>query len=541
MKKSLQKGSGNLLKIRFMEISAALLCILLSGILWGNMCAGFLAGALEITVLCLSVCMYAFETASDYMIKRRLYRDQVKNVMQSMASVIPVSVLIAVIMAVICLFSAAKLSELFCASTHGIFPYVMIAPAIALLGSQGAFRIYLSRMGDKKGVKRCCIIGTAAGTVSGIIAGFFASDLGGKVGALLRTDDVKASYTAAGVCAGISLGALISLFGLLVVSAKSKRNNKELAEEGMSLVIDKRRDVIKNLRYGIPVCMIIPLVVIADHIVYRLSLGGEAGTAALIGGWGSLGGFCLAIFGLFSVLMCVPFLEAWKEVIAAIMKKDTPTARTRLSGIIHLEFILVIPVTFWLMASGEELTRLFLRHGEEGAGLFFVVIVPLIIPATACMINSFLLSGLSKNGILMIDLVLAAGLHTAVLIITSRSTGAVTHSIILAWYVFILILLAMTMFEICVMLNYRQDWYRGIFSTVIAAGVGILPAVAVNALLTELIGEILTMLVSLVFSVSVYLVCLVLIRGLTSYELERLPLGEYLLPIAERFERRDGE
>ena len=532
-----RKKTGLVMKIRFLCLLLYMSLPMVARFIWGDMSAAFVAGGTEILLAGAAVTVYAFETAVGYMMRRRLHRDQIKNARQTFQTVLPLSALTGAAFGVICFLLSEKLSILMYHTEHGGLCFMAVAPALIFLGGFGTLRGYLTEMGYEKPAAIISIAGAATSVVMAVVLGILAGRFGEKVQALMHSGDIAAAWSAIGVCCGISVGTLVSFAGLLILNARKNRDMKEMAERGMSLVIDRRYDVITSLRTGIFCWLFIPAIMIFDHIFFTVKTFEGQTTEDFLTSFGILAGECIFPVAALIMLICGPFCDVWKGVIAAVSKRDIAGARGKLSSYIHMQFMCIIPAVIWLELSSGLLVKSFAPADSTKLLNLLIAVIPVMIPAAVCIFNTYFLFSIYKRLMVLIDIILAVIAHVLMMILIPGKGVDMSMTVIGSWYGFFLCLALISGFEITIMLSFRINWWKSILTTVIASVISALPAVAVNAMMENIIGGLLTLALSLILSLAVYLVALVVLGGLTRYELERLPFGEYLLPLADRFDR----
>ena len=82
------------------------------------------------------------------------------------------------------------------------------------------------------------------------------------------------------------------------------------------------------------------------------------------------------------------------------------------------------------------------------------------------------------------------------------------------------------------MLKYRHDLARNLGMPIISAAVSGLLLLLIEKLLVDRIGEVLTLLIGAVIYIIVYMIIMILLKGVTTEELDKIPLGRLFMGLS---------
>ncbi|MBQ7678351.1 MAG: polysaccharide biosynthesis C-terminal domain-containing protein [Butyrivibrio sp.] len=534
--------------MRGKRINAALMLRLAASVVWaflpilwlkvlGSVSVGYLTGPYIMLLFGYGVLIPGFQSAFIHGLRVRLHREQMQNISRIFHRTLPVACLVGVVLALAGAFGAMGLSELFTSSRRGTLVWLVMAPALLLMGPQGVLEGYLAGLDLAKAVL-ARVISAGVALFASILLSIPFGRYGEKVAALLHTEDLADVYAAVGVAAGLSLGSLAGLIYLIVLYLIHRRQLDERLRSGSGLVLDGRRDVIARGRYTLVSYGLPELLLAVDAVMYRLTAMRVHPTEQNTANIGLFMGGVIALCAVIGILCCIPYLSSWSSLCVAVRRGDLSGARGRMDRLVHFGGILLFPVVLWLMILAEPVCAVIAgQSAADAAAPLLVITAPVIILFATALLISYVIMEMGRFGILVIDLVLGGVMHLIVLLILCLVQGYGLHALIAAWAAGLFVMDLAGTLEICGMLSYRQEWIRGLAMPFLcAAGSAAIVAMLEKWLIYQ-IGEVLTIMVAVIVALVIYMVALVLCRALNRYELERVPFGRFLMPLAERLER----
>ena len=141
---------------------------------------------------------------------------------------------------------------------------------------------------------------------------------------------------------------------------------------------------------------------------------------------------------------------------------------------------------------------------------------------------------LRKTVIVVVNVLLSAVVHVAVLLCMTIMAGLGLHAVILAVMAMLAFYDLISLMELSKMIHYRQELLRTFAVTLISAGAGALVIYFLNGVLIDLIGEILSIFVCLITGMIIYGVLLIVLRGISEYELYAVPGGSLYISLAKK-------
>ena len=123
--------------------------------------------------------------------------------------------------------------------------------------------------------------------------------------------------------------------------------------------------------------------------------------------------------------------------------------------------------------------------------------------------------------------------HIVTVVLLLGSTALSVTAVIIGNIVFYGILLAAGFLLLCRILQYKQEWLKAVAFTVIAAGIAGIIAMLLNKLLISLAGSVIALVICLPVGIIIYMVLLIVIRGVTENELKNMSLGKIMIRLGK--------
>jgi hypothetical protein len=151
------------------------------------------------------------------------------------------------------------------------------------------------------------------------------------------------------------------------------------------------------------------------------------------------------------------------------------------------------------------------------------------------ILMSTILLRLRKVRALILNIIVAVIAHVGTFAIMTYVMNKEMTAVSYADFVMFLVMGGMGFWEIMRMLHYRHSWISNFVVPLICSAVAALIVFFLNMVFINVIGEILTILVGCLAGGFLYLLFLLILRGIYEYEVERIPGGGFVLVIARGF------
>ena len=364
--------------------------------------------------------------------------------------------------------------------------------------------------------------------VFGNIAVSLISSYGEKVSLLLKQDDISALYS----CFAISLSALLTemivFIFLLVMKLASKQKNSDFDEDlfqrrdntgNVFVMVWKRRifEVISQILVILPFAFGIFLVYFKSEDQYQALSGlGLLCVTVIIPG---------LIFAYFGQLMLMPLVF---ETTSNIRQNKMRPARNIFQTGFHMCFIYGSFGCMYLIAEGKILSLLFSESAEESILKFIVfgaLISVLIVPSL------YIQKLLIHNGYILYAYLVQIPSDIIFIItvnIMTKRSGDVVFSFAVSLFITFICKFIGYLVLALIKLDMSIDPVSNVLVPVLVAAVVCVLNVFISQMISPHLGNIFTLIISLVEMVVFYVIILLLGRNFKENELKYLPGGRFI-------------
>ncbi|MCR5656184.1 MAG: hypothetical protein K6G06_01865 [Butyrivibrio sp.] len=514
-----------------------LLCVVFYKIT-GKEGAGFLSAPISLFIIALCVFIFAFESVTKEMVRGRIRRGQMLNAKKNVRQFMLISFATGIVFAVIVAAFSKVISDYVFHSPRNFMVLVIMAPVFVFLSIQGVCRGYLSGAGFSFVSVVSNIILVVVTYACSLILSHLSYSYGMKVNALMHVDDIASAYGAVGAAVGISVGGLISLVFVIIVMLLRRNDLKSLADESAPVKLEHKNECIFDLAVNILLFATFGILLFLDQCVYMSIANKIHPSEDNVASWGIYFAQCAVMVSVVVFLTAVPFLKSWFGVHVAIAKKDYKAARGRLQKLVHFQAMLIFPVVLWIMVLAKTLTTIIFGKSDDAAINMIVYAIPVAIFGEIFLFQIFILRQLKNYMVLLFNVVIGIIVHVAVLLVMTIGFSMGIHASIAAFFGMFFVQAIIGYFELKFMLDYRQEFLRTIFLPFICAGISALITLAVDRIFVNLVGEILTLVVSILFAFISYMVLLIVLKSVNRYEVEKMPFGDQFALLSDKMSDR---
>jgi O-antigen/teichoic acid export membrane protein len=278
---------------------------------------------------------------------------------------------------------------------------------------------------------------------------------------------------------------------------------------------------------------------LVDNIFYNFVHIKNEDVDVMIFNYGSYAGRIIYIVVLIALFCCIPFIKSWNRVMARIERDEYEGARDRLKKLLHFSMLLIIPVTVFVFTSAETIQiAVFKKPNAVIADIQSLSAFMILFIAVAVFL-SWLLNHMGKSLLFVVNLSIAWAVHIALLVLMVLILKKDLLGILIAEEAAFAVYDLLCTFMLFKMLKYRHDIIRNAGIPTLSAAVAGLILLFTNKLFANLIGEVLTLLVGILIYTVVYFIVLILLKGITTEELERVPLGRLLMRFSHSVQHDD--
>ncbi len=518
----------------FWSICIMMLFNIISVRIFGDMGAGFCCVPNTLFFLLYISFVLAAQKSVYVMVRLRARRSQFLNAETNMKRSMRMFSVAGIILGVLIGFGSFNFARNLLGSGKAYFQLIVVAVSLVLLCPQGVLRGYLQGLGYTKPIVISDLLISVTSFVSGgIISGIMYS-YGKKVNDLFHGDEYSAIYGASGMMLGLLIGSFIGLIQIIVSYSLRKKEIAEIVKNGAPRYLDNKNDVYTSIRPIEYLYASALLMLLVDNLFFNYLQMKDGNNDAMIGAFGAYGGRIVSFVILVAFLCCIPFVKSWNRVMARVERDEIEGARDRLKKLLHFTYMLLIPVFTAIFVLADTIqVAIFEKSTSEISAIFRLAAILIVLLSIGVLV-SWLLNHMGKKLLTTINLTVGWAVHIGLLVLLSIVLGHDLYTIIISEIVTFLIYDIMCMFMILKMLKLHSNILLNIGIPFLASGVAGLILLALDRILINVIGEILTLLISVIVFAIIYVLLMVVLRGIRTHELETVPLGRFFISFSSR-------
>ncbi len=506
----------------------------------GDMGNGYYSNAYEIYSIVLLLSSYSLPVAISRLVAARTEKGQIRNTQKYFKGALIFALISGGISCMAVMIFADKLAANIMGEAKSAMALRVLAPTLLIFAIMGAFRGYFQGKGTMVVTAVSQIVEQIILVVTSLVFASIFFNIGSKFGNIMMDENYAPALGAAGATIGCGLGALGSLFYCMV---NYQIYVKKIVRNEIPLDASKRTESMSKVMMTILIT-VVPFILstviynvssIIDQSMYNhyMESMGEFDLKTL-----SMGVYS----GKYRVLINLPIALANAMVSAivpslsaSISKNDRVSARMKVSSAIRITMIITIPCAVGLAVLGRPIVDL-LFNGEidMAARMLYIGTLSIIFFALSTLGNG-ILQGIGKINVPVINALIALAINVASLQLFLHGFHLGIYSVVLANMLFSLVMCILNHLAIHKHLSYKQE-LRSTFIIPLLCSL-IMGAVIflLNLLLQMFLPNYAVCIICILVGIVVYLVCMVIFRGITAGTILSLPGGEKLLRFLKRF------
>ena len=518
----------------FWSVIIMMLFNIISVRIFGDKGAGYLSGPLTLFYLLYVSFVLAVQKAVYAMVRLRARRSQFLNAEANMIKSFRIFVFAGLILAIILVTCSYAIADKFFGASKIYLHIIAIGASLLFLCGQGVARGYLQGLGYTKPI----LIGDMLIAVSSFATGAVISGIlynyGKKVNDLFHGDMYSAIYGASGVVIGLFAGSVVGFVQIMISKALRKKEIEQIVKNGAPRYLDNKNDVMAGIRpiiylYSSPILMCL-----VDNIVYTIIEVKNGNADTMIESYGAFFGRIGALIVLISLFCCIPFIRSWNRVMARYERDEYEGVRDRLNKLLRSSVRLIIPVTVFVFTFMETIQiAIFGKNSELLTGVIHLSSLLILFLSIGTFL-AWLFNHMGKSLLFIVNLTIAWVVHAVLLVLLVVIFNRGLVGVLIAQEAAIAVFDAVSLFLLFRMLKYRYDFLKNLGIPVLAAAVSGLILMFMNMLFVNKIGEVLTLIIGGVVFTIVYMLVLILLRGISTEELEKIPLGRLFMSFSNR-------
>lgn len=511
---------------------------------------GYYSIAYNIYNIVLILSSYSLPLAVSKLVAARETNRQYKNSYRVFISALIIAMVVGLVAASILFFGAETFSLLLNNNTNVALPLRVLAPTIFVFAIMGVFRGFYQGKGTMIPTAISQVVEQLIKAIVSIVASYY----------LVRNFSASvnvASYGAAGGTLGTLVGAIIALFFLLFVYIAYKPIlNKQLSRDH-TRDPESYKDISKLIALTV-----LPIVV--SQTVYHISGVIDDSFFSHIMNGKEISAFDRAFFankspgdlytvedissliGLYSgkyrLLTNVPVAIASAIATASITSISAAKARG-LDGVIRrsthaaIKFcmIIAIPATFGMAILASPILQLLFNDSSVLALNLLKLGSVAIVFFSLSTVSTSILQGINKLKIPVINSTISLVIHIILVYVLLKFTPLSTYGLVIGNVTFAMVTSILNWIAIEKYLNYRQEIVKTfLIPTISSVIMAIVVYFSYKGLMTLTGLNWLSTLISILVAIIIYLIAMLLLKGISEEEINSIPKGDTIVAILKK-------
>lgn len=497
--------------------------------------------AFEVYNIILIISSFSIPLAVSKLVAARIANGEAKNANRVLIGSLIFSIFSGGAAAFIVYYFADFFTGTLLKTPYSIIALKILAPTLFVVAIVGVFRGFFQGLNTTMPSAISQIAEQIVNAVVSVIAALALVGYGAKVGGVLNdVEGYRAAYGAAGGTLGTLSGAIIALvFMLLVFFAYFKRFRKRIRKD-RSRNIESYPEVIKILVLTIvPVLLsttLFNISAIIDQGIFKNIAVAQGYSPQQISEWWGV------FTGQYKVLINVPISIASSIAASAVPaltmayeRRDRKTLRSQIHSANRFIMIFAFPCAVGLTVLAMPIMELLFADSDPASGMMLIVGSCAVIFYSISSLSNGLLQGIDKMRIPVINAVIALVLHVALLLVLMEFFYLNIYAVVIANAFYALLMCILNAIPLRKSTRARQN----IKSTYIIPGIssvimGLVVYVIYKLIMVIINSNLMAVIVSVIIGSVVYAVVMLLFRGITRYDLLRIPMGDKIVDICER-------
>ena len=497
----------------------------------GDVGNSYYSAAYEIYSIVLTVSSYGIPLSVSKLVAARVSKGQYKNADKIFRCTLVFAFFVGLLASSLVFIFADNLSQMM-NEPMSYMALRVLAPTLFVVAIMGVFRGYFQGMGTMVPTACSQLIEQLVLIAVSLTSAYFLSQKGAKVGALLKNENYKNAYGAAGATLGCSIGALASLAFLLFLYKKHIKKHRRKIMRDATDVVESTGYVYKSL-----ILTIVPVVVsstvnnisnfLDQYIHNRIMV--EKGLEAIKSvNWGIYSGKYLVLINV-PIAMANAMGASSVPTLSGIMRnKQYSEARQKIGSIIRVTMMVSIPCAVGMAVLAPEIIYLlFSSTNEVGPNLLRIGAAGIVLFSLSTLTNG-ILQGMSKLSKPIIHALIAIAVHVTILVSLLKFTDWNIYAVAFSNNFFSLVMCILNIYSISKAIKYRQEVKKTFLTPLLcSAFMGVIIFLLNTVFMKNGYSRMLILLEILIGAV-IYFAAMVITKGITKAELVSIPGGTRL-------------
>lgn len=508
----------------------------LTGIL-GDEGNGIYAAAFSIYTILLLISSYSLPLAVSKLVSKAVAKSQFTNAYFYFKCALIFAVIVGAAVGVFSFVFSDFLAGTFLKTPLSAYSLRILSPTLFIVAVIGVFRGFFQGLGNMIPTAISQILEQIANAFVSVIAAASLFDLGLTI--KTADGDLSTAYGAAGGVLGTCIGAFTAMVFLVIAFMKTRKYLKAQMCLEVNPVKDKASDTYKLLLMTIaPVILSTAVYNLSDLIDqsifnnYMFGLGyDEEHYDAL---WGIFSGKYKLLTNVPIALASALASSIIPSLTTSMNKKEYVAVNAKINQAIRFTMLVTIPCFAGFTVLGGSILE-FLWNDTNPVTISTLTYgsIAIVFFSLSTLTNG-ILQGIDKMKLpvihAVISLIAHIGVYYLMLVGFENKVFAVVFSNIFFAFMMCILNLAALKKHSSYKQEYKKTYIVPLISSVIMGGVVYL----VNRLLTALLGNSISCILSIVFGVAVYGICVIAFKGISKAEIAALPMGGRIVKVLSK-------
>lgn len=498
--------------------------------------------AYSIYNIMLIISSYSLPLAVSKLVSARMAVGHAKDALKVFRSAMIFAVISGGIGALVVFFGADFFAGTLLKTPMSVLALKVLAPTLFIVAILGVFRGFFQGLNTMMPSAFSQICEQILNAIVSVVAAYMLFSYGKKVGAVLgNPDNYAAAYGAAGGTLGTLSGAILALGIVAFIYTAYRRRFKKKLVRDHSRTQESYGEVFKVL-----ILTIVP--VLLSTVVYSISTLIDQGVfknIAVLQGYDAktISEWWGVYSGQFIVLTNVPISIASSlaascvpSLSTAYFAKDYDRVNHQINLATRFIMVIAIPSAVGMAVLGKALNLLLFADGDDTTMYIMILgTISIALFALSTLTNG-LLQGIDKMKIPVINSVIAILVHVIFLIILMEFFDLNIYAVVIANNIYGLVVCILNDIALKKYTNSSQNIEKTYIIPAISSLVmGVSVYVIYKLCYTLLHSNAVSTILSIVVGVAVYGILLLKMKGLTENELMRMPKGDLIVSLCEKF------
>jgi len=491
---------------------------------------GVYATAYNVYNILLLISSYSLPVAVSRLVAANLSAGRFKNSRRLFFSALLFAAYSGGLMFFVTLFGAQYFAEMM-KMPQAALAIKTLAPTILIMAFLGVFRGFFQGHNTMVPTAVSQILEQVINAIVSLLAGYYLFRSGAALDAASGLTDYYASaYGAAGGTIGTGAGALTAmLFTFLLYRAYRPRMQRRCAKD-RSGYLDSSFDTMRFLLLTIiPILFsatVYQISTIVDQAIYAKYIGGDYEAI-----WGAYSGKYTLLIHVPTAIAAAIGSSIIPSLAAAIQNRRRAEAVSKAGMAIRFNMVIAIPAAVGLCVLAKPVMNLLFNGNNDMASHMMLIGSALIVVNAYSTITNSILQGIGNIWIPVRNSLIALVLHIGILILFLWGFDLGIDGVIYGNILFYVLMCLLNCLSMGKILNYRQEFLKTFVSPLASSLIMGAAALFGYKLLCKWLSSGLSCLIMILVSVFLYLILLLLTKGIDEADLSHMPKGRTLIRI----------